>query len=121
MSLEDKILFPWAGRSSRAGTAHPVVTFLAPATLFSVRCVEDRLKSELLVRQFLLGTRDSARERVHGPADADSDKQKKQQRPEDVLDALFGLAASQKAEGNGNHQGKEYQGLQVSEFHGDQR
>src|SRR2546430_17556913 len=63
----------------------------------------------------------SAREGVHGPANAHAHQEKKQQGPEDVLHALLGLAAAEKSECNGNHQSKNHQGLQVAEFHSDQR
>ena len=45
-------------------------------------------------------------ERIHGPAYTDADQQEEQEGPEDVLDTIFGLAATEESECNGNDGGE---------------
>jgi len=54
-----------------------------------------------------------AGEGVHGPADADAHQEKKEKRPEHVLDAVERAAAAEKSEGDGNHQREKQHGLKM--------
>jgi len=58
----------------------------------------------------------STGKREHGPADTDAHQQKEKKRPEDVLHAVLGAAASQKSEGHGNDDGEEKECLKVRDL-----
>src|SRR5580692_10819596 len=61
----------------------------------------------------------STRKRIHGPADAHADEQKKEEGPRDILHTFGGLPAAQEAEGDGDHQGKKQHRLEVTELERD--
>ena len=52
----------------------------------------------------------------HGPADPDSDQEKKEERPEDVFDAVFGAAATEESKGDRDDHGEEKKCLEVREL-----
>jgi hypothetical protein len=53
------------------------------------------------------------REWVHHPPDAYAHKQKQEERPQNVLEAVIGTAASEKPKGNGNHRREKQKRLKV--------
>src|SRR5882762_1980335 len=55
------------------------------------------------------------RERVHGPADPDTEQQKEQQRPCNVFYAIHGAAPAQEAERDGYQEREQQHGLQVAQ------
>lgn len=61
------------------------------------------------------------REREHGPSDSDSYHEEEEKRPKDVLDAVFGLAAAEKTEGDGDDRGEKQERLPVGQADREQR
>ena len=55
------------------------------------------------------------RERIHGPANSDADKEEKDEGPQDVSGALVGAAAAEKPEGDRDHECKKHHGLKMAE------
>jgi len=56
------------------------------------------------------------RERVHRPGNPDTDHKKQQEAPQDVLDPVLGLAASEKTKGDRDHRGEEQERLEMGEL-----
>src|SRR6267154_1934050 len=55
------------------------------------------------------------RERVHGPADPDTEQQKEQQRPRNIFYAIHWAAPAQEAERDGYQEREQQHGLQVAQ------
>jgi hypothetical protein len=54
-----------------------------------------------------------AREREHGPTDADTDDEEEEEGPEDVFDAIGGSATAEETKRDGNDSGEEQEGLEM--------
>lgn len=57
-----------------------------------------------------------ARKGVHGPADSDSDHQKKKKRPQNIFQSILWLPSSQIAKRHGNDRGKKQKRLNVRQI-----